>query len=635
MKENRLMDRLRYRFDNYMSRGTIALIGALAVISLILILVAALAITLGNLRQAGAAQSVSFQEAFWQTLLHSIDTGTLANDSSWSMRGVMFGVTLGGIFILSALISVLSNGLEARMDELRKGRSRIIEADHTIILDWSAQIFPILSELAIVNEGKRKACIAIMADKDRVEMEDEIKSRFEHARSLRIVCRSGDPMDLSDLEIVSPNTARSIIVLATSSQYHDADVLKTILALTGSPHRRPEPYHIVGSLRNPETQEVAQLISRQGEASLFQVDNLVARITAQTCRQTGLSVVYEELLDFAGDGLYFKQEPGVTGKSFGEALFCFENAALIGLASQEEGVRLAPAPDSIIQPGDQLIAVARSAEAIHFSPVADPKLILPAIQIAQPAPRKPERTLILGWNIRGPLIIEYLDNYAVAGSEVQVVTSFGDPEADLAQIGHKITNQNVMIRHGSTHKRQLLESLQVESFDHIILLGYLPYLEAQRADGLTMITLLHLRDIANRIGKPLAIVSEILDVRNRDLIHVARVDDFIISDRLVSLALTQLSENKQVLKVFQDLFNPEGSEIYLKPLEDYLRLDGPVNFFTVLEAARQRCEVAIGYRLQSEADEAARHYGIHLNPPKSQVISFSPGDRIITLAEHE
>jgi ion channel POLLUX/CASTOR len=635
MKETRLIDRLRYQFDNYMSRGTGALIGALAVISLLLILAAALIITLGNLRQADSTQVVPFQEAFWQTLLHSIDTGTLANDSSWSMRWVMFGVTLGGIFILSALISVLSNGLEARLDELRKGRSRIIESDHTIILGWSAQIFPILTELAIVNDGKRKACIAIMADKDKVEMEDEIKSRLEDTREMRIVCRSGDPMDLTDLEIVSPNTARSIIVLATNLQYHDADVLKTILALTGHPHRRPEPYHIVGSLRNPDTQEVAQLIIRQGEASLFQVDNLIARITAQTCRQTGLSVVYEELLDFVGDAIYFKHEPGLTGKTFGEALFCFENAALIGLTSEEEGVRLGPAFESIIQPGDQVIAIATGSDSINLSTLSDHKINPPAIRITQPIPRKPERTLILGWNIRGPLIIEYLDNYAAPGSEVQVVTSFGEPETDIAQFSQKITNQAVAIQHANTYKRQLLESLKVESFDHIIILSYLPYLEAQRADSITMITLLHLRDIADRIGQPLAIVSEIMDVHNRDLIQVARVDDFIISDRLVSLALTQLSENKQVLKVFQDLFNPEGSEIYLKPVEEYLRVGQPVNFYTVLDAARQRSEVAIGYRLQSEANEAVNHYGVHLNPQKHQVITFSQGDRIISLAEQQ
>ena len=43
MKKTRLIDRVRYQFDNYMSRGTGALIGALAVISLLLILAAGVA----------------------------------------------------------------------------------------------------------------------------------------------------------------------------------------------------------------------------------------------------------------------------------------------------------------------------------------------------------------------------------------------------------------------------------------------------------------------------------------------------------------------------------------------------------------------------------------------------------------
>jgi len=128
-------------------------------------------------------------------------------------------------------------------------------------------------------------------------------------------------------------------------------------------------------------------------------------------------------------------------------------------------------------------------------------------------------------------------------------------------------------------------------------------------------------------------VSEIMDVHNRNLIRVARVDDFIISDRLVSLALTQLSENKQVLKVFRPV-QPGGSEIYLKPVEEYLYLDRPVSYYTVMEAARQRNETAIGYRLQSQTKDADNHYGVHLNP-ESQMITFSPGDRIITLAEQQ
>ena len=65
------------------------------------------------------------------------------------------------------------------------------------------------------------------------------------------------------------------------------------------------------------------------------------------------------------------------------------------------------------------------------------------------------------------------------------------------------------------------------------------------------------------------------------------MDDFIVSEHLVSLMMSQLSENADLFAVFTDLFDPEGSEIYLKPVGDYVVTGEPVNFYTVLEAARR------------------------------------------------
>ena len=39
------------------------------------------------------------------------------------------------------------------------------------------------------------------------------------------------------------------------------------------------------------------------------------------------------------------------------------------------------------------------------------------------------------------------------------------------------------------------------------------------------------------------VVSEMLDERNRKLAEVCQIDDFIVSDHLVSLMMTQVSEN--------------------------------------------------------------------------------------------
>ncbi len=94
-------------------------------------------------------------------------------------------------------------------------------------------------------------------------------------------------------------------------------------------------------------------------------------------------------------------------------------------------------------------------------------------------------------------------------------------------------------------------------------------------------TLLHLRDIEEKKGESYSIVSEMIDVRNRALAEIAKADDFIVGDELTGLLLTQISENAELLDVFNELFQADGSEIYLKPAKDYIALDREVNFYTV------------------------------------------------------
>jgi ion channel POLLUX/CASTOR len=112
------------------------------------------------------------------------------------------------------------------------------------------------------------------------------------------------------------------------------------------------------------------------------------------------------------------------------------------------------------------------------------------------------------------------------------------------------------------------------------------------------------------------------------------VDDFIVSDHLISLMLSQLSENGNLFDVFTDLFDPDGSEIYLKPVTDYVALGQPVNFYTVIEAARRRGEIAIGYRIVSQLHDPEKAYGVRTNPKKSEEITFAAEDKIIVLAEN-
>ena len=158
-------------------------------------------------------------------------------------------------------------------------------------------------------------------------------------------------------------------------------------------------------------------------------------------------------------------------------------------------------------------------------------------------------------------------------------------------------------------------------------------MDVQESDAITLICLLHLRAISEKVNKDFSIVSEMLDIRNRDLGVVAKADDFIVGDNLISLMLSQLSENKDLKKVYDILFDADGSEIYLKPVSRYVKTGEEMDFYTIVERAAQLNETAIGYRITAESSNSDEHFGVRLNPKKTDKFTFSPDDLIIVLSE--
>jgi ion channel POLLUX/CASTOR len=629
MRKPSALDRMRYAFDNTMSRGPAGLIVWLAIVSTCLVTgISFFVYFAANDPEKGLPAILL--DIFYQTFTPSpVDPKA----GSVIFHGGMLVATLSSLLLVSIFIGILTNVIDHRLRDLRKGRSFVIETGHTLILGWSSQVFTIISELLAADPEDKHRCIVVLADKDKVEMEDEIHSKVPNARHARIVCRTGSPLDLTDLEIVNPNAARAIIIVAPETSDADTLVIKTILALTNNPGRKDAPYHIVTEIREEKNISVAQLVGRD-EVQLALAGDLISRITVQTCRQSGLSVVYTELLNFAGDEIHIREIPALVGRTFGEALHGFAESAAIGLHTRAGFTRLNPPMETRIEAGDKIIAISKESDTIEWSSSTDLGIDASLIQEERPTPRMAESTLILGWNRRGPSIIRGLDDYVSPGSKTMVVADTPGVEQVIAEQSKRLKNHFVTFRAGDTTDRQTLDMVDVSAYDHIIVLGYSDTLGVQETDARTLITLLHLRDISERESKELSIVSEMLDVRNRELAEVTRADDFIVSEQLVSLLLCQISENKDLSPVFADLFDAEGSEIYLKPVEAYIKLGTPVNFYTVVEAARQRSEVAIGFRRKAYAHDASKSYGVVVNPFKSSKVNFADGDKIIVVAEN-
>ena len=633
MKNFTILERIKYWFDNLMSKGSHMMILLLGFLSLIIILFSGLVIW--YLKIAPESQEpLGFIESIWQSLLRALDSGTMGGDVGWPFRFISFLVTLGGIFVLSILIGVLGTTIEEKLNNLRKGKSFVIEKGHTLILGYSSKIFTIISELVIANENVKNPRIVILADKDKVEMEDEIKSKISDLKNTKIICRNGVPYDFSDLEIVNPQQSKSILIL-TPDEDDNADSLtiKTILAITNNPNRRPSPYHIVAEMKDISNYEVAKMVGKD-EAEILFVDDIIAKIIVQTSRQSGLSIVYTELFDFDGVEIYIQSENKLIGKSFGESLSLYEDSSLIGIKQMDGSVKLNPEMDYVIKEDDMVIVISEDDSTINISDKQknnfDEKIILNvnSNQI------NTENILLLGWNSIASTIITEIDKYVGPKSKIVVVSSFEKYEDEVNELRSNLQNCTLDFQLNDTTNRKVIEKLNITSFDSVQILCYKEEMDIQDADAATLITLLHIRKILDDESKDIKVVSQMLDSKNRALASITKADDFIVSYKLISLLMSQVSENKFLMKVFESLFEAEGSEIYLKPVTEYVSHDAPVDFYTIIESARRKGHTVFGYRLEHLAEDSSAAFGIQVNPNKSTKIQFNANDKIIVLAEN-
>ena len=353
--------------------------------------------------------------------------------------------------------------------------------------------------------------------------------------------------------------------------------------------------------------------------------DVIARVTAQACRQAGLSVVCHELLDFDGDEIYFAAVPELTGHTFAEALTAFDAASVIGVRSHAGTVAVNPPMDHVFAEGDQVIAICEDDDRVVFTGRREDALAV------APAPGEPEpqieHILVTGWNPLGPVVLNELDQFAVPGTTVEILVD-EDLVGELAvaatidKLGLQRLDVDVTL--AKVDLEALTHRLGRSRYDHIIVLGYRHTLTAAEADARTLLTMLLLQQMGAGVGVG-RVVAEILDSRDVELAQVTGADDFVVSDALSGLMLAQLAENAELDAVFDDLFDADGSALVVRRCERYVA-PGALPWRDVVDTAAARGDVAIGYLCAATGDGMPV-----VNPPKRDVVQFAPGDHLVVI----
>lgn len=626
-KRPSLFARLKYTFEGAVANGN--RFGLLLALSSLVVAVAMTFLKMGiaevEVLNVDLTDDPSFFEQYWGSL-----TTILKLDAqvTWAARILSVLNWAIAIAISGTVIGFITAMITSAMANLKKGGNQVMESGHTLILGWSPRIYPIIKELAIAKASERRPVVVIFSEVEREKVILELGRRVGKLGKLKVVVRTGKPTIPADLARTNVSAASSIIIL-DNAENADATTISTVLAIKALVGDNHPP--IVAEIDDEYIAETLQMSSKQALNAVRSHD-IIARVTAQASRQPGLAAVILDLMDFDGNEIYFTHIPALDGKTYAQALAGFETSSVIGLFDEKHGLRLNPSASTKIPQGGQVVVVAEDDSTVVYSPVNLPRESFKAP--ARSGKAKPENLLVIGWSEMGRSVMEAMAGFLPKGSTVHIVArkQFVDPKAferfDLGHVKVSVTSTSGKIA-------DLIAAAEAKHYDSVIVLGYREAIEPTEADAQTMLTMLQMNalfaDDANNV-KPTRLVAEVLDSTMVELAQVAASDDLVVSDVLAALIIAQISQNHHLASVFTDLFDADGAQVEVEPIERFAAVGETVSFAALVARASAQGASAFGYR-SGAAAKADPTKGVTLNPSKSQQFTVHAGDSLVVIRD--
>jgi hypothetical protein len=255
--------------------------------------------------------------------------------------------------------------------------------------------------------------------------------------------------------------------------------------------------------------------------------------------------------------------------------------------------------------------------------------------------RKSKNILILGWHNVGEVFIRESYDYLSKGTKMNIL--FNHPTKELVAKVDEMKNEyedfEITLANSNPMKLEDLQSINPFEYDNIIILSQnTDELNSDKIDSDTLIILLLLRNIKQESGTEVTtnIITQILNSENQEIITQTDVDDFIISNKLITMILAQLSEKPLIKKLYDDLFSEDGSEIYVKPADLYFsKFPQTLRFGDLIGLTVKREEICLGIRKGNLSRDNSSNFGVRLNLPKDEVVIIQADDYLVVLSEDE
>lgn len=155
---------------------------------------------------------------------------------------------------------------------------------------------------------------------------------------------------------------------------------------------------------------------------------------------------------------------------------------------------------------------------------------------------------------------------------------------------------------------------RVEEFDTILTLSIDATVGNMDPDSRVMVSMLVMRYISEKrgvMGKTL--VAEIRSPTTQELMDYTKCSDSVVGNRLIAMILAQISEDRDLGYVMEDLFSEEGMEMHVKDIRLFVGPDELLSWWELLDRCQQRNFLPVGWIRKNGNPEVSEWEAV-LNP---------------------
>jgi hypothetical protein len=482
----------------------------------------------------------SAYDNFFEAIMKSgitwmMDPGFYDPDTLLSIQLIAIATVLVSMVTFTGgIIAYVSDGIGTFIDKSEEGSKKLFVYDHILVLNWNVKALELIADYATDDEAQD---IVVVSNHERKELEDLIENKLYDIRkktkqnNLNIIIIKGNIFSKQVLDRVCIQDAKTILIFSDEETdlsidgYHaDITAIKTLM-LVANVSPDPKQTIIVEIRRNKTRALIHERFNQQkdGFARVIPLlsDELMGKLIAQTVFYPDLNEIYAELMSSEGAEFYpaADQDPMEFLRTHNHAIPLYRHNGKL----------------YVVAANDADVTKVRSTPLSDFVPLTFRK-----------EGQKTEHTVVIfGKNNKIPYSLDSIKLFETDGNIHPIVITIDSN--DIETITKAIEN--------------------VPSIDTILLLSD-DQTTSKEIDSDVLITLLLIQDIAKLNSA--SIVIELMDPRHFDIAKSYRIEHTIISNRYVSHMMAQISKNRELYYLYDDLLTYDAAEAEMQTKELYV-----------------------------------------------------------------